>query len=88
MKPANSVAAPSSLKGAEALRRGQPEPAMRDPLSRRGKPVMAVSFRLLLKRALYLVAILMLPGALIAVPLLWWLDRRRIRGISPRPNDA
>ena len=88
MKRANSVTALSSLEVAEAPRQGQPEAAMRDALSQPGRPVMAVSFRLLLKRALYLVAILLLPGALIAVVLLWWLDRRRIRGSSPRPNDA
>ena len=62
--------------------------AMPDALSRPRKPVATFAFRLLVKRALYLVAILVLPGALIALPLLWWLDRRRIRARSPRPDEG
>ena len=83
----NSAAAPSPLQRAGDPRHGEPGPATRDAPSQPGKPVMALSFRLLLKRALYLVAILLLPGALIAVALHWWLDRRGIRGNSPRPYD-
>jgi hypothetical protein len=66
---------------------GSSAPRGSEAPSQPGKPVMALSFRLLLKRALYLVAILLLPGALIAVALHWWLDRRGIRGNSPRPYD-
>ena len=88
MKPVNSAATPSSLEGAQALRQGRTEPAMRDALSEPGGSVMSVSFRLLMKRTLYLLAILLMPGALIAAVLLWWLDRRRIRGSAPRPSDA
>jgi hypothetical protein len=88
MKPGISVAVPLPLEEAEVLRQGRAEPAVRDALSEAGRPGMTVSLRLLLKRALYLVAIVLLPGALIAAVLLWWLDRRRIRGSSPRPNDA
>jgi len=40
---------------------------------------------LLLKGALYLAAILLLPGALIGAPLLWWLERRKTNANSPRP---
>jgi len=80
----NSVAAPSPLQRAGDPQHREPGPATRDAPSR---PVMALSLRLLLKRALYLVAILLLPGALTAVALLWWLDRRRIMRNSPRPND-
>jgi len=49
-----------------------------------GKPVIAI-LRLLLKGALYLAAILLLPGALIGAPLLWWLERRKTNANSPRP---
>ena len=43
---------------------------------------VALTFRLLLKGALYLAALLLLPGALLGAPLLWWLERRRTRGNS------
>jgi hypothetical protein len=80
----NSVAAPSPLQRAGDPQHREPGPATRNASS---QPVITLSFYLLLKRALYLVAILLLPGALTAIALLWWLDRRRIRGNSPRPND-
>jgi hypothetical protein len=38
---------------------------------------MISSLRLFLKSGLYLAAILLLPGALIGAPILWWLGRRR-----------
>ena len=50
MKPVNSAATPSSLEGAQALRQGRTEPAMRDALSEPGGSVMSVSFRLLTVR--------------------------------------
>jgi len=33
------------------------------------------------------VAVLLLPGTVVALPLLWWLDRQWTRGASP-PRDA
>lgn len=83
----NSAAAPSPLQRAGDPQQGEPGPATRDAASQPDKPVVALSFRLLLKWALYLIAILLLPGALIAVVLHWWLERRAIREDSPRPND-
>ncbi len=83
----NSAAAPSPLQTAGEPQHGEPGPATCDAPSQPDKPVVALSFRLLLKWALYLIAILLLPGALIAVALHWWLERRTIRGNSPRPND-
>jgi len=41
-----------------------------------------------LKIGLYLAAILLLPGALIGAPLLWWLRHRDARRTSQRPNRA
>ncbi len=45
--------------------------------------VMRNFFRTLLKGGLVLAAILVLPGALIGAPLLWWLGNRRKK--SPQP---
>ena len=51
------------------------------------------TFRFLLKNGLYLAAILLLPGALLAAPILWWLGHRNakravlppsVRGIDGR----
>jgi hypothetical protein len=38
---------------------------------------MSTGLRTFIKNGLYLAAILLLPGALIGAPLLWWLGRRR-----------
>jgi len=38
---------------------------------------MSTLLRTFLKGGLYLAAIVLLPGALIGAPLLWWLGRRR-----------
>ena len=45
---------------------------------------MSTLARTLLKGGLYLAAILVLPGALIGAPLLWWLGNRRKK--SPQPT--
>jgi len=87
MTTENSVAVPSPLQKAGALRQDCPGTATRDALSQPGKPVTPVPLLLLLKWVLYLAAILLLPGALIGVPLLWWLDRRRTRA-NPSPPKA
>ena len=44
---------------------------------------MTTTFRRLLKGALVLAAIVLLPGALIGAPLLWWLGRRRAAPRGP-----
>jgi phospholipid transport system substrate-binding protein len=75
----SSVAAPSPLQRAGDPQHREPGPALLDAPFQPGKPLIPFSFRLLLTRALYLAAILLLPGALFAVVLLWWLDRRRTR---------
>jgi len=41
-----------------------------------------------LKSVLYLAAILLLPGALIGAPLLWWLGHRNARRTSQRADRA
>jgi hypothetical protein len=38
---------------------------------------MSILLRNFLKGGLYLAAILLLPGALIGAPILWWLGHRR-----------
>ena len=45
--------------------------------------VMRNFLRALLKGGLYLAAILVLPGALIGAPLLWWLGNRRKKSSQP-----
>jgi hypothetical protein len=45
---------------------------------------MSTGLRTFIKNGLYLAAILLLPGALIGAPLLWWLGRRR--KTSPQTN--
>ena len=40
------------------------------------------TFRFSLKNGLYLAAILLLPGALIGAPLLWWLGHRNAKSIK------
>jgi len=52
-----------------------------------GQLHLASPFRSVAKRAL-LLAILLLPGSLIVLPLVWWLDRHRARGASPQPDDG
>ena len=42
----------------------------------------------LLKSGLYLAAILLLPGALIGAPLLWWLGHRNARRTTQQPDRA
>jgi hypothetical protein len=44
---------------------------------------MISSLRLFLKSALYLAAILLLPGGLIGAPLLWWFGHRRKTPLQP-----
>src|SRR5438128_2590742 len=44
-------------------------------------------FRSVAKRALFL-AMLLLPGGLVVMPLVWWLDRYRARGASPQPDGG
>ena len=44
------------------------------------------TFRFFLKNGLYLAAILLLPGALIGAPLLWWLGHRNAKSIKPPPS--
>jgi Na+/glutamate symporter len=46
---------------------------------------MSTWLRTILKSGLYLAAILLVPGALIGVPLLWWLGQRR--RTSPQANE-
>ena len=45
----------------------------------RTKPgsVMTTWLRTFLKGGFYIAAVLLVPGALIGAPILWWLDRRR-----------
>ncbi len=44
------------------------------------------TFRFLLKNGLYLAAIVLLPGALIGAPILWWLGHRNAnRQAGPNP---
>ena len=43
---------------------------------------MTTLFRPLLKNGLYLAAILLLPGALIGAPILWWLGHRSAKSIK------
>jgi len=38
-------------------------------------------------KSVLFVAFLLLPGSFIALPLLWWLDRRAARSASPQPGD-
>jgi hypothetical protein len=45
---------------------------------------MSAWLRTFLKSGLYLAAILLLPGALIVAPLLWWLGHRR--KTQPQPT--
>jgi len=52
-----------------------------------GQLHLAPPFRSVAKRALFL-AILLLPGSLVVLPLVWWLDRYRARGASPQPDDG
>ncbi len=48
---------------------------------------MTTLFRHFLKSGLYLAAIVLLPGALIGAPLLWWLDHRNARRtLQPQGN--
>ena len=47
----------------------------------------AAPFRSVAKRALFL-AMLLLPGGLVVMPLVWWLDRARARGASPQPDEG
>jgi hypothetical protein len=46
---------------------------------------MSTWLRTFLKGGLYLAAILLVPGALIGAPLLWWFGQRR--KTSPQTND-
>jgi hypothetical protein len=80
--PMLPVSAISADAAAPSVAPGSAVVATPDALSRPLRPVVALPFRLLLKRVWYLVAILLLPGALIVVPLLWWLERRRIRAAA------
>ncbi len=50
-------------------------------------PDRALWLLLLLKKAMCLVAIVVVPGGLITFALLWWLDRRRTRGNALRPGS-
>jgi hypothetical protein len=52
-----------------------------------GRLHLASPFRSVAKRALF-VAILLLPGSLVVLPLVWWLDRHSARGASPQPDDG
>ncbi len=45
---------------------------------------MSASLRIFLKSGLYLAAIVLLPGALIGAPLLWWVSHRR--KTQPQPT--
>jgi hypothetical protein len=38
-------------------------------------------------RSAFLLALLLLPGSFIALPLLWWLDRRAARSASSQAGD-
>ncbi len=42
--------------------------------------------RLFLKNGLYLAAVLLLPGALIGVPILWWLGHRNAKRTALPPS--
>ena len=46
---------------------------------------MTAATQRFLKSVLYLAAILLLPGALIGAPLLWWFGRRNARRTSQQP---
>src|SRR6266550_6228234 len=52
----------------------------------RGHAPLASRLRNVAKRALYL-AILLLPGSLIVLPVLWWFDRHRARNPLPEPDN-
>src|SRR5258706_5236676 len=52
----------------------------------RGHALLASPLWNVAKRALYF-AILLLPGSLIVLPVLWWLDRHRARSPLPPPGD-
>ena len=39
-------------------------------------------------RRVVCVALLLLPGGVIALPLLWWLERQRMRDDPLQPNDG
>jgi hypothetical protein len=45
-------------------------------------------FRFFLKNSLYLAAVLLLPGALIGAPILWWLGHRNARNRRGGSNPA
>lgn len=79
----SSVAAPAPSQGAGAPQQCKPGTPLPDAHARPRWSAEALPLRLVLKRILYLLAILLLPGALIAVPVLWWLKRRRIRPARP-----
>jgi hypothetical protein len=51
------------------------------------EPDRALPFLLLLKKAMCLVAVILVPGGLITFALLWWLNRRRVRGNALRPGS-
>jgi len=54
-------------------------------MGRSARRIMTTTFlRRFLKSGLYLAAILLLPGALIVAPLLWWLGHRR--KTQPQPT--
>jgi len=59
---------------------GRGHPLTKDKTMSRSSAIFA--FRNPLKYALYLAAILLLPGALIGAPVLWWLWRSKGRAPS------
>lgn len=52
-----------------------------------GQSHRAPPFRSVAKRALFL-AMLLLPGGFVVMPVVWWLDRARARGALPQPDEG
>jgi hypothetical protein len=64
------------LGAADVVVLAVPRASSRDPKLKR-RSVMSTLSRTFLKSGLYLAAILLVPGALIGAPLLWWLGHQR-----------
>jgi hypothetical protein len=71
------------LGAADVVVLAVPRASSRDPKLKR-RSVMSTLSRTFLKSALYLAAILLVPGALIGAPLLWWLGHHRKK--TPQPT--
>ena len=71
------------LGAADVVVLAVPRAISRDPKLKR-RSVMSTLWRTFLKSGLYLAAILLVPGALIGAPLLWWLGHHRKK--TPQPT--